>query len=295
MTEKKFKRYLAMAISAIVLITTQFLGFPALAAGDDRNVSVAAFNDSRITLKSAHGEPDTEPKQLIMADIAGIYDIFSTDTFVGHTPETLGIMTIGGDGDFSFLVEQDRLHCQGQATIENKVIQSLVTCKYIELPVFIEKNIEIDLTGITEFDLFQASTSHSMYNDKGELINETTDVMEFKRQQPTVADIAGTYKVFLTNTFVGHMTIGEDGNFSFHNEGLHCQGQATIKNSVIQSPVTCKFTGLPVFIEKSIEIDLTGITEFDLFQASTSHIMYDNKEKLISKTTDVMEFKRQQP
>ena len=194
--------------------------------------------------------------------------------------------TIKKDGNLSLSEESPFgvLNCEGKVKIENRVVSSHVECE--NDTNFVQR---IDLTEVTEFDTFKAPVFSSLYN--------ATLVMDFKRESEkelTITDIVGTYEVtprggdepdfFVT-------IIGENNSFSLTTTDpqiASCQGEVTIKNRIVTA--VCYNNQSPVY-----GIDLTGVTEFDHFQAPVSITSYAEDGSVEYQIGGVLDFKRQAP
>ena len=111
-----------------------------------------------------------------------------------------------------------------------------------------------------------------------------------------LANVVGTYNVTPTNlgeNGILVITIGEDGGVSVVIDNFPpCQGQVVeVKNNVLKIPLDCKWGVVPT----TIETDLTGITEFDFFEAPLSYYNSENTEKGVSFKGEFTRQKLQSP
>ena len=255
---------------SFIFIIAQLLTFP----------SLAIENKS-----SPHPPLETDSQQLTTTDIAGTYVITSPTNAFDQAK-----LIIEKDGSTFLSIKEKpaaNFYGKGTTTINGNQVKLSYKKKSLEKGEFFII-ILIDLTGITEFDSFQApmsfiSSENRDHNDpKSRKVILTENItMNFQRQTPlenlTIADIAGTYKVtaldfplpiYLMVIDQEGMTVYEDSPVGM----IDCKGtKVKIENQgIITTPMACSHNRKNYNTKFVQEIHLVGITEFDSFQALTS-------------------------
>ena len=167
---KTFKNLLTITSATVM---GSFFAFPSLALENGENANVPQTS-------SAQSESDADSQQLTIDDIAGTYEVTPRG---GDEPDFF--VTISENNSFSLTIDPRIAPCQGEVTIKNRILTAV--CYNNQSPVY---EYEVNLTGVTEFDHFQAHVSIIGYAEDGSVEYQSGDVLDFKRQAPplTLAD-----------------------------------------------------------------------------------------------------------